>query len=480
MTKGFIGALLAAVFVVAACNSDRLTVPDLNNPTPEDIANDPIAGLQLAARGIVRQNRLTYDGFVSDMGILGRESYDYFPTDGRSHTHYLAQNPIDPAGFASGGWAPRYQNLRNIFNFLAAVEAAVALTDEQKSAARGFAFTQKALELHYIVAQRDSAGAVLVLNEDPRVLAPFATRTETYDYIIALLDSAKTELLAGGSAFPFTLGTGFNTSGNFSDPAGYLKFNRALYARVSNWRASLRNPACGANGVTCYQQVLTALGESFLDPAGSLQIGVYHVYSTASGDQRNVLNSSVDPDLLPHPSIAPDAPRKADGSFDNRYTAKVRVVFDAKGDSVYRGFVGGPTEGIPTPFKFQIYATQNTPVPFIRNEELILIRAEARYFTGDVVGALADINLIRTTSGGLLPRGPFIDANDFITELLLQRRYSLLWEGHRLIDHRRFNRVHLLPLDFPAHFRHTRQPIPQAECLQREESDLKCPTGLLP
>ncbi len=111
---------------------------------------------------------------------------------------------------------------------------------------------------------------------------------------------------------------------------------------------------------------------------------------------------------------------------------------------------------------------------------LILLRAEARYCTGDAAGALADVNLIRQRSGGLAARGPFVDANDFITELLLQRRYSLLWEGHRWVDVRRFGRIGTLPLDAPTHFRQIEQPVPQAECLQREAyttGPLVCPAS---
>ena len=55
----------------------------------------------------------------------------------------------------------------------------------------------------------------------------------------------------------------------------------------------------------------------------------------------------------------------------------------------------------------------------------------------------------------------------FIDELLLQRRYSLMFEGHRWLDHRRFNRLAQLPLDQPNHFRAKVQPVPQAECLIR-------------
>jgi hypothetical protein len=118
--------------------------------------------------------------------------------------------------------------------------------------------------------------------------------------------------------------------------------------------------------------------------------------------------------------------------------------------------------------QFTLYPSNTSPVPIIRNEELILLRAEARWFTGDKAGATADLNLIRTTSGGLAPVAqPATDA-DFITELLKQRRYSLMFEGgHRWIDARRFNRLTDLPLDQPTHIRIPAFQVPLSECQAR-------------
>jgi hypothetical protein len=53
---------------------------------------------------------------------------------------------------------------------------------------------------------------------------------------------------------------------------------------------------------------------------------------------------------------------------------------------------------------------------------------------------------------------------DYTTALLYERRYSLAFEGHRLIDVRRFERTMDLPLDMPDHVRNIRYPIPLAEC----------------
>ena len=83
------------------------------------------------------------------------------------------------------------------------------------------------------------------------------------------------------------------------------------------------------------------------------------------------------------------------------------------------------------------------------------------------------INVIRVNSGGLAPTTLTAASanNDILTEILLQKRYSLLLEGHRWVDMRRYGRLSQLPIDITEgvnkHFVAKVQPIPQAECLQR-------------
>jgi hypothetical protein len=120
---------------------------------------------------------------------------------------------------------------------------------------------------------------------------------------------------------------------------------------------------------------------------------------------------------------------------------------------------------------YTTYSVRESAVPIIRNEELILLRAEARYFTGDIPGALADINTIRTVSGGLAPLTGFADQTAFIDELLYNRRLSLLFEGHRWVDMRRFGRLNQLTLDLPTHVVISELPVPQVECLSRALAD---------
>ena len=105
----------------------------------------------------------------------------------------------------------------------------------------------------------------------------------------------------------------------------------------------------------------------------------------------------------------------------------------------------------------------------IRNEELMLLRAEALLATGDKAGAIAMINSVRVNSGGLAASTLTTGSTDtaVLDEILLQKRYSLLLEGTRWIDMRRYGRLSTLPLDNASHFVAKVMPIPQAECLVR-------------
>jgi hypothetical protein len=443
-----------ALLMAGACRD--LAVPDFNNPSLEDLQSNPTPGkIAQAAQGLlvgarVQQGR--QNGYVSLLGIIGRESYNFDPADPRFITEMLI-GPLDGGSPAFGAnlFAFPYRNIRNANVLLGAVDVVVGMSPEEKEAVRGFAKTIQALDYLYVINTRDDLGAPLDVNRAPTgEPAPLATKTEIFAHIASLLDQGLAHLQAGGSAFPFSLSPGF---AGFNTPATFATFNRALKARVEVYRGN-------------HASALTALNASFLNTGAPLTLGVYHSYSTASGD---IVNEIFDPDgraILAHPSLVTDAQNKPDGTADNRAQQKIDPLPEPR-----------TVQGVTAAHLFTIYTSNTSPIPIIRNEELILLRAEARYFSGDQVGALNDINFIRTTSGGLAPRGPFVNNDDFITELLYQRRYSLMFEGgHRWIDARRHGRLNTLPLALSTHRVHSRFPFPEAECLVRVPAPAGCPT----
>jgi starch-binding outer membrane protein, SusD/RagB family len=341
------------------------------------------------------------------------------------------------------------------------------MTDPQKAGIRGFVKTAEAFMLHaQLRAQNDFGIAIATENITSDALPPVATKAASIAFIIQRLDEARTDLQAAGATFAFTLGTGFT---GFSTPATFIQVNRALRARV----AIESNDYAGA---------LTALGASFVSTSGAMDLGPKNVFSNASGD---LVNQFFDPNGFSYvaDSLLPvEAQRRTvGGPIDLRITNKMARILGPGGVFQTRKHTG-----VESGWRWTLYGSSTAPIPIIKNEELLLIRAEALWFTGDKVNALADIDAVRVTSGGLLACGAVGSSctlttgstdNAFVDELLYNRRYSLLLEfGHRWVDMRRFGRLNQLKgprgpsTDYPlGDLIFDKVPLPQAECDQRPD-----------
>lgn len=431
-----------ALLLVALTACD-LEVGDLNNPGLDELEENPTpSAVSAAATGLLIYSRLDYaeaNGYISMLGIVGRESYNFDAADPRYITEMLAADQLDPGSPRFGGnfWSVPYRNIRNANIVLNATDKVAGFEDAELEAIRGFTKTIQALDLLIVINTRHDNGAVIDTNRPLGAeLAPIEDREVVLDYIGDLLDEAAAHLEAGGDVFPFPLSSGFE---GFDTPDTFLLFNRALRARVAVYAGD-------------YQLALGALGESFIsaDPAmPNLDVGVYHVYSTGSGDR---LNGLVDPNIFAHPDIVTDAEMKADGMIDDRVAAKIFTKDEPR-----------TVQGLTSDLGFAAYQSPSAPAPIIRNEELILLRAEANIGLDNLTEAADDLNFIRVHSGGLEPRAD-LDASNIEDELLHQRRYSLLFEGgHRWIDMRRFGRLDELPIDVEGHTVHEQFPIPVEE-----------------
>jgi hypothetical protein len=468
------GAALLLVATVAACSKDQLDITNPNVITPEGAAADPTS-LQLLATGLLVDLRGLTTAAPMPLGILGRESYNFTPTEGRNTTGYIigisvgGVQKLDPNGFATGLWGGGFNTRRDIYNYYKTVDGITTLTAAQKAAARGFAQTIEAYGMLQVIATRDNLGAPVDILESATDLAPFVSRDSVYKWILGTLDAAHTNLLAGGTAFPFTLHSGF---AGFNTPATYAQFNRALKARAAAYYAT------SGGGATAWAAALTALQGSFLNAAATTRaqfdVGVYQIFATATGDATNGLSSATSSTFYGHMSFQTDAQLKADGTRDNRYLAKVRLGMPARSGLQT---ADGPVSATST-IGYAIWPTSTSPMATIRNEELILLRAEARLATGDKAGAIADLNQVRINSGGL-PASTLTAASpdaDILTGILYEKRYSLAMEGMRWIDMRRYGRLAQLPLDITTgpnkNFVASYMPIPQGECNARALSSV--------
>ena len=441
---------VASAAVLAACK--EVTVPNYNSPNVDQLTNAPNAAtMNATALGLLVGARATVGTYATGLGILGREVYNLDGAEPRNVLAFLV-GPLEPGGFGTDmGWTATYRQLLTAATILAGVDRVPDYTAAQKEAVKGFTKTFQAMAYIDQLRVRDTFGIVLDVDPGAQTLGDFVTRDEGYARAAQLLDEARTHLAAGGAAFPFALHSGFT---GFSTPATFVRFNRAIKARLEVYRGR-------------WQDALTALEGSFVSTAAptpaSLAAGIYHVYSTSSGDAVNPLFDPAPRALTAVPSFLADARRRADGSPDLRASSKAAV-----------GTVSLSTQGVTSNVRITAYASNVAPVPIIRNEELILLRAEANLALGNRAAAIADINVVRVTSGGLAPL-PADFSGDLPGELLYERRYSLFYEyGHRWVDLRRYNRLAELQKALPTHRVFSIVPIPVDECNQRTPTPRGC------
>jgi starch-binding outer membrane protein, SusD/RagB family len=464
---------LVALLLLAACQ-DFFNVPNTDQPNLDDLVSNPTRSkLQAAATGVFASARGDIQSYIWRLGSLGREGINL---SGNNQPDYSEPyfGPLQSTGFGGSEWTGRYQHIRNINVYLDALArvSTAQVSDSEKAAGRAMANSLKALAFMYVIFTRDTLGApVDVAGAITAPIAPFVKKDSVYGYILGLLDSAQADL-GRAKAFWFPIPPGFTL---FNTPAGFRQFNRALAAKAEVMRASAAG--CGA---PCYDKAVTALGGSFF-VADSTQFGVAASFdfSTAAGDVTNDMSEPLKGvTFFAHPADTADAQNQPGGRPDRRLLRKVAP------------FAGSPPQqlgGIPQIVgtkKFTVFFTKTNPdsvgvddpthpIPIIRNEELVLLDAEAQWFrtAPNKLQALADINLVRQGGGALAPTTLTVASadSDFVKELIYNRRYSLLWEqGTRWIDARRFNRLRDIVNELPA-FPNVPSvmPLPKGECDQR-------------
>ncbi len=381
-----------------------------NAPTTSD------APLQTIVTGIEAGMRTEFAVYLRVVSSLGKEAYYFEPADPR-YTGELLQGTPDPGGFLlNRPWSSRYRVVASC-NIL--LDKAANLSPADKAGVEGFAKTIMAYQLLLNLNYLDDNG--IKLDFSGNLSVPFASKAESFAKIASLLDEANASLGAAGGAFPFKLTSGFT---GFDTPVNFAKFNRALKARVAVYRGN-------------FSDAITALGVSFLNTGGPMSSGVYHIYGTGLGDQLNeIYESPTAPfvKFMAHQSFQTNAT-----AGDTRFSSKVSV----------RG-TATTFDELTSRLAITITGSSTDRVPVIRNEELILLRAEANIGLAQFASAEADMNVVRTAAGlAAYPAGSTSAANA-LDRLLFEKRYSLFGEGHRWVDMRRYNRLSQLPIDRPG------------------------------
>jgi hypothetical protein len=429
--------LITLAVSFTACDFfDPDAVTDPNSPSSEAVVSGATKSqLQNLVTGLEFRHRDAPPDVTELYGSFGREVYATFASDPRFITNWLGQDGVTPDAefFADGSSYDEPFEVIKQGNFLIeAVNNTEAVSDEERNGYLGFAKTIQAYQ--YLIPlngqwrgpDRNPPGSIRFDVADPLAPGPFLSYDDALARIRGLLDEAYSELGSAGNSFSFTLSSGF---AGFDTPAGMRQLNRAIAARAAIYAED-------------WDGALTALDNSFLDITPgeeSLNAGAYHVFG-APPDQFNPLfyprNANTNQILMVHPSMIEDA-LAGDLRVDRKFFRRDEPV------------TNGDLPGVELFYQDNRYASNESPVPFMRNEELILIYAEAQVQSnsGDLSEAERAINVIRETwalpdYSGSLTEAALID------EILFQRRYSLWAEGgHRWVDARRYDRLDEIPTD---------------------------------
>jgi hypothetical protein len=422
----------AAALVVAGCKDNPVANP-IDAPTV-DALNGTLspAALQLLATGVLGQDRNAANVFAYaiEAGIFARDVYRIDASEPRFVQETLGGNP-DPGSFAGGGaWANYYTAFRAETNLLKALSnASNQFTPEEISATRGFIQTIKALDYWRVIEYRDTVG-MAIQSDDPATVTDIKCKETILAYIAAVLDSANADLTAAGNStvLPFTLPSGFTAFGrNYSVVSNIIKFNRGLKGKVDFYRGLDRKAYTASMFPTAIAELTQALGGAAPGavPAADFQKGPYYVF--VPGGSENTPNTISDSKIGLNPLVG-DSVQAGDTRASKIVPRVTLSGFGLSTSITYSGAVAST-------------ANQARPLGILRDEELVLLRAQAYIEAGQLANALLDINSVRTNYG-LAPLAPFVDKQSAINALLYEKRYSLLFEGpQRLDDLREYGRL---------------------------------------
>lgn len=413
-----------------SCSFDEQIDP--NRPSLEGVLTDAsqnqlnnlVVGVESAMR-----NSLAIQ--TTGSGTIARELY-LFDADPRNTGDLLGANgsSLDNNSFYSTApWGGRYRSIKNANILLQSLENTSSVTDAQKAGYKGFANTIIAFELIEVLKSYNQARVDV---SDPNNLGAILDFNAALSQIRTILDTAAADLSSAGEEFAFPL-AGFE---GFETPSTFTLFNRAVAATAALYDGD----ATGA---------ITALGSSYFDLNGDLNVGPKHVFSLNAGDLSNGLFKILDNNgdqIIVHDSFIADAE-----AGDTRVTTKTSVR-------------ANPTtqDGLSGTNQTALYESNVSPIDMLRNEELILVYAEANILVGNLQNAENALNVIRNSAS--LPDYSGIQTTDALTtEMLNQRRYSLWAENHRMFDLRRYNLSSTLPIDRTGDQVFNLLPIPLSE-----------------
>jgi hypothetical protein len=423
--------LAAAALVAAGCKDNPVANP-IDAPTVDALSGPMTRQILLQlGTGLLAQDRASANAFAYaiEPGIWARDVYRIDASEPRFVQETLGGNP-DPGSFSgSGNWAGFYTALRAANNLLLALPASATpeFTSPELNATRGFVRTIKALDYWRVIEMHDTVGAT-IQTDDGAAVTDVKCKAAVLTYIAALLDSANADFTAAGATatLPFKLPTGFTAFGrDYSVVSNLVKFNRGLKGKVDFYRGLDRKNPTPALFPTAITELTQALGGAAAGavPKADFTKGPYYIFIPV-GDA--ISNTISDAKIGLNPLVGDSV--QAGDTRASKIVARVPLAGFGLSTSIT--FVGAVATT----------ANQSAPLGILRDEELVLLRAQAYIEAGQLANAILDINDVRT-SYGLAPVAP-ATKTAAIDAVLYEKRYSLLFEGaQRLDDLREYGRI---------------------------------------
>lgn len=414
------GLAVVGLMGLAACKDTA--VPNFRSP---QIDPGSPAGIQFLVTGVIANSRadigqtiLSLSGFSRDLGV-------FTTTDSRFITEWMGDGDIIPNSdfYGGGGWNAEFQNAKDAEAIIQDVpKVAPAYSASDASLITGVMKTFEAYNVMLVAETRDTNGVpIFGFASPPATPAPILCIKDVWKGIAAMLDSAEADLDAGHAGpLPISLPAGFsaaNLAGPSTTAGTFAGFNRALaaYAKLQYAYATTRVPGGGAAATptTPGAPLLSALTSAdsavlasnlynpgaltppsagnFTDP-----LAVYHNFSATSGDLNNPVTFAVGQTTNVFVLDTVAAEIAAGGDL----RANKLIVSTSTPQSE-----AGPTANAKAANNITIgfYEQAASPVPIIRNEELVLIEAAIQLGEGNLANAITSINAIRTNVGNVPP-----------------------------------------------------------------------------
>lgn len=433
--------------LITGCNPLKVDkMIDPNNPSEVGFTqNATREQVQFLITGLEERHRGYVFTATAALGSFGREVWYLNGSDPRFTTDWLGMAVAEPNssffGFGNTGgtvFFNPYQSVRQGELLIRSVNSAPQVTDAEKGAVAGFARTIQGYQL-MLPANLVYENGIRIDVSQPMNPGPFVSYQEAMNHVKSLLDDGLQQLDKASGSFPFRLTSGFSA---FNSIDGLKKVNRAIAARNAVYRKD-------------WQGALDAVQASFMDYGAGMNAGPAHPYGAAP-DAFNPLfyvqNANVNTMVVVHPSLLTDA-TPGDKRVQEKFFQRSSPVVNSTTYAVLEGH-----------YQDKRWASNTVAVPFIKNEELILIKAEAHAQLDQPAASVEAINVIRNAAG----IGNYTGATDkqsLINEILYQRRYSLWAEpwGHRWVDARRYDKMNEIDVSLDKGKVFKQLPHPQAE-----------------